>query len=98
MVSLNRIRRSHLVILAFCMANITNSPVRLKDIARDLNVSVMTVSKVVRGCADVGAETRKRVLARIKDRMALETENRHVTDPLPHTRRIASVAVSIICR
>ena len=41
------------------MANLTNSPVRLKDIARDLNVSVMTVSKVVRGCADVGAETRK---------------------------------------
>ena len=45
----------------------TNSPVRLKDIARDLNVSVMTVSKVVRGCADVGPETRKRVLARIKE-------------------------------
>ncbi|HUK18759.1 MAG TPA: LacI family DNA-binding transcriptional regulator [Bryobacteraceae bacterium] len=43
------------------------SPVRLKDIARDLNVSVMTVSKVVRGCADVGPETRKRVLARIKE-------------------------------
>src|ERR1039457_2960744 len=45
----------------------TKSPVRLKDIARDLNVSVMTVSKVVRGCADVGAETRSRVLARIKE-------------------------------
>jgi len=30
-------------------------------------VSVMTVSKVVRGCADVGAETRSRVLARIKE-------------------------------
>ena len=43
------------------------TPVRLKDIARDLNVSVMTVSKVVRGCADVGAETRSRVLARIKE-------------------------------
>ena len=42
-------------------------PVRLKDIANDLNVSVMTVSKVVRGCADVGAETRSRVLARIKE-------------------------------
>ena len=45
----------------------THAPVRLKDIARDLNVSVMTVSKVVRGCADVGAETRKRVMARIKE-------------------------------
>lgn len=49
------------------MSNVINSPVRLKDIARDLNVSVMTVSKVVRGCADVGAETRSRVLARIKE-------------------------------
>src|ERR1051325_2922839 len=49
------------------MANVTNAPVRLKDIARELNVSVMTVSKVVRGCADVGAETRSRVLAKIKE-------------------------------
>jgi len=49
------------------MSNIPSPPVRLKDIARDLNVSVMTVSKVVRGCADVGAETRGRVLARIKE-------------------------------
>src|SRR2546425_7065546 len=49
------------------MSNPPNSPVRLKDIAQDLNVSVMTVSKVVRGCADVGAETRRRVLARIKE-------------------------------
>jgi LacI family transcriptional regulator len=49
------------------MSNQPTAPVRLKDIARDLNVSVMTVSKVVRGCADVGAETRSRVLARIKE-------------------------------
>jgi LacI family transcriptional regulator len=49
------------------MSNPPNAPVRLKDIARDLNVSVMTVSKVVRGCADVGAETRSRVLARVKE-------------------------------
>ncbi|MBS1854550.1 MAG: LacI family DNA-binding transcriptional regulator [Acidobacteria bacterium] len=42
-------------------------PVRLKDIARELNVSVMTVSKVVRECADVGAETRRKVLAKIKE-------------------------------
>jgi len=49
------------------MPNPMQAPVRLKDIARDLNVSVMTVSKVVRGCADVGADTRKRVLARIKE-------------------------------
>src|SRR4051794_6395303 len=49
------------------MSNQPTAPVRLKDIARDLNVSVMTVSKVVRGCADVGAETRSRVLARVKE-------------------------------
>jgi LacI family transcriptional regulator len=49
------------------MPNLPTPPVRLKDIAQDLNVSVMTVSKVVRGCADVGAETRTRVLARIKE-------------------------------
>jgi LacI family transcriptional regulator len=49
------------------MPNPPNAPVRLKDIARDLNVSVMTVSKVVRGCADVGDETRTRVLARVKE-------------------------------
>src|SRR5271169_2263153 len=49
------------------MPQASNPPVRLKDIAHDLNVSVMTVSKVVRGCADVGAETRTRVLARIKE-------------------------------
>jgi LacI family transcriptional regulator len=49
------------------MPNTPTAPVRLKDIAKDLNVSVMTVSKVVRNCADVGAETRSRVLARIKE-------------------------------
>jgi LacI family transcriptional regulator len=39
--------------------------IRLEDLARDLNVSVMTVSKVVRGCPDVGPATRSRVFARI---------------------------------
>jgi LacI family transcriptional regulator len=49
------------------MSNQPTAPVRLKDIARELNVSVMTVSKVVRGCSDVGPETRRRVLARVKE-------------------------------
>lgn len=49
------------------MPQVPSSPVRLKDIAKELNVSVMTVSKVVRECADVGAETRGRVLAKIKE-------------------------------
>jgi LacI family transcriptional regulator len=42
-------------------------PVRLKDIARDLGVSVVTVSKVLRGNEDIGEETRKRVLKRMKE-------------------------------
>ena len=41
--------------------------VRLKDIARDLGVSVVTVSKVLRGNADIGEQTRKRVLKRMKE-------------------------------
>ena len=40
--------------------------VRLKDIARDLGVSVVTVSKVLRGNTDISEETRKRVLKRMK--------------------------------
>jgi LacI family transcriptional regulator len=41
--------------------------VRMKDIARDLGVSVVTVSKVLRDHPDVGDETRERVLARVKE-------------------------------
>ena len=41
--------------------------VRLKDIARDLGVSVVTVSKVLRGNADIGETTRRRVLKRMKE-------------------------------
>lgn len=39
----------------------------MKDIARDLGVSVVTVSKVLRNHEDIGAETRKRVLDRVKE-------------------------------
>jgi len=41
--------------------------VRLKDIARDLGVSVITVSKVLRGASDIGEETRQRVLKRMAE-------------------------------
>jgi LacI family transcriptional regulator len=41
--------------------------VRLKDIARELGVSTVTVSKVLRGNHDVGAETRARVLKRMRE-------------------------------
>ncbi len=42
-------------------------PVRMKDIARDLNVSVVTVSKVLRHHSDIGPATRERVLRRVKE-------------------------------
>jgi LacI family transcriptional regulator len=41
--------------------------VRMKDIARDLNVSVVTVSKVLRNHSDISAATRERVLQRMKE-------------------------------
>ena len=39
----------------------------MKDIARDLGVSVMTISKVLRNRPDVGRATRERVLARVTE-------------------------------
>lgn len=39
----------------------------MKDIARDLGVSVVTVSKVLRNHQDIGEATRKRVLDRMKE-------------------------------
>lgn len=39
----------------------------MKDVAKDLGVSVITVSKVLRNHPDVGEETRRRVLARVKE-------------------------------
>src|SRR6266568_7834206 len=41
--------------------------VRMKDIAKDLGVSVVTVSKVLRNHTDIGDATRERVLKRIKE-------------------------------
>lgn len=41
--------------------------VRLKDIAEDLGVSVVTVSKVLRNHSDIGPETRARVLKRARE-------------------------------
>lgn len=39
----------------------------MKDIARELGVSVVTVSKVIRNHTDIGEETRQRVLKRVKE-------------------------------
>ncbi len=42
-------------------------PVRLKDIAKDLGVSIITVSKVLRNHSDISEKTRQRVLQRMKE-------------------------------
>lgn len=42
-------------------------PARMKDIAKDLGVSIVTVSKVLRGHEDISEPTRKKVLQRVKD-------------------------------
>jgi LacI family transcriptional regulator len=41
--------------------------IRLKDIARELGVSVITVSKALRGKADISEATRQRILRRMKE-------------------------------
>jgi len=41
--------------------------IRLKDIADELGVSVVTVSKVLRGKSDISDDTRRRVLGRMKE-------------------------------
>ncbi|BBH23552.1 LacI family transcriptional regulator [Paenibacillus baekrokdamisoli] len=41
--------------------------IQLKDIAKQLNVSVSTVSKTINGTGRVGKETRERILAAIKE-------------------------------
>ena len=41
--------------------------VRLKDIAQDLGVSTVTVSKVLRGKSDIGERTRAAVLKRMRE-------------------------------
>jgi len=45
----------------------TGAAVRLKDIARDMGLSTVTISKVLRGHSDIGDETRKRVLKRMDE-------------------------------
>lgn len=42
-------------------------PIRLQDIAKDLNLSAMTISRVLRGQTDVSEETKVRVLQRMQE-------------------------------
>jgi len=41
--------------------------IRMKDIAKDLGVSVITVSKAIRGLSDISEATKRRVLKRVKE-------------------------------
>lgn len=45
----------------------TRMAIRMKDIADGLGISVVTVSKVLRGHPDIGEETRERVLQRVRE-------------------------------
>ena len=42
-------------------------PVRMKDIAEDLGISIVTVSKVLNNHRDISLATKQRVLRRIKE-------------------------------
>src|SRR6184192_3020148 len=42
-------------------------PVRMKDVARDVNVSVVTVSKALRDQSDISPATKKRILKRARE-------------------------------
>ncbi|HUA98704.1 MAG TPA: LacI family DNA-binding transcriptional regulator [Terracidiphilus sp.] len=44
-----------------------DAPVRMKDIARDMGLSTVTISKVLRGHSDISEQTSKRVLKRMKE-------------------------------
>lgn len=46
-------------------ARVRNGPVRMKDIAQDMGLSTVTISKVLRGHSDISEETRQRVLKRM---------------------------------
>lgn len=45
----------------------TDRLVRMKDIAKDLGVSIITVSKAIRGHTDISQATKRRVLERVKE-------------------------------
>src|SRR6185295_5011052 len=47
--------------------SIADMPVRMKDVARDLKVSVVTVSKALRGGSDISEATKKRILKRVRE-------------------------------
>ncbi len=53
--------------VASLLVEVSTLAIRLKDIAADLGVSAVTVSKVLRGKTDVGEQTRQRVWQRVRE-------------------------------
>src|ERR1039458_773353 len=45
----------------------TEPPVRMKDIARDMGLSTVTISKALRGHPDIAEQTRRRILKRMEE-------------------------------
>jgi LacI family transcriptional regulator len=62
-----RLTRVFATICAVSGLYILSMPIRMKDLAEDLGVSVVTISKVLRDHPDIGKETRERVLKRVKE-------------------------------
>jgi LacI family transcriptional regulator len=80
--------------------------IRLQDIADDLNLSKMTISKVLRGQTDVSAETKARVLQRVRElnyrpnisARSLRTGQTYMTGfvvPSLDDRRIAAICLGL---
>jgi len=42
-------------------------PIRMKDVAKELDLSVVTISKVLRGHNDISVATKERVLRRVQE-------------------------------
>src|SRR5580658_2388359 len=66
-------------------------PVRMKDIADELGISVVTVSKVLRNHPDIGERTRARDLKRMKE---LSYQPHHAARSLS-TARTCSVGLVV---
>jgi LacI family transcriptional regulator len=71
------------------MINPQRSPVTLKDIAEHTGLSIMTVSRVVRGRPDVSAASRRKVLAAVR---------RLGYIPNPAARQLAARAIAPIAK